>query len=224
MTAKPTMPATNPTPSRHQRPMPRTPQPGTVRAAPISHLRSRVGVRPSRWSAAGLSALALTFTTALATTLALPLVAHADSRNLTPRNELKAYTPECGACHLAYPPGFLPAASWRRMMGTLDNHYGSDASLDAATVNQISGWLQANAGTYKRVAEVPPQDRITRSAWFERKHRRIATPQVWKHASVKSAANCMACHTSADKGNYDDDSVRFPQGLDERFRAAFVDD
>ena len=149
--------------------------------------------------------------------------AHADSRNLLPRSELKAYTTECAACHLAYPPGMLPAKSWTHMMGSLDKHYGTDASLDAATVSQIGIWLNANAGTYKRVAEAPPEDRITRSVWFERKHRRIDA-QVWKHASVKSAANCMACHTQADKGNYDDDSVRFPKGLDARFRAAFMDD
>lgn len=156
----------------------------------------------------------------------VPLVAQADSRNLLPRNELKLYNQECGACHLAFPPGMLPAPAWQRMMGALDKHYGSDASLDAASVQQISIWLNTHAGTYKRVRanETPAEDRITRTAWFERKHRRIDTPQVWKHAAVKSAANCMACHTTADKGNYDDDSIRFPKGLDERFRAAFIDD
>ena len=148
--------------------------------------------------------------------------AHADSRNMLPRNELAAYTQECAACHMAFAPGFLPAASWTHMMKTLDKHYGTDASLDAATVQQISTWLAANAGTYKRVAEAPPEDRMTRAAWFERKHRKIDS-QVWKHASVKSAANCMACHTRADKGNYDDDSVTYPQGLPARFRTGWND-
>ena len=148
--------------------------------------------------------------------------AHADSRNMLPRNELAAYTQECAACHMAFAAGFLPAASWTHMMKTLDKHYGTDASLDAATVQQISAWLAANAGTYKRVAEAPPEDRMTRAAWFERKHRKIDT-QVWKHASVKSAANCMACHTRADKGNYDDDSVTYPQGLPARFRTGWND-
>lgn len=32
---------------------------------------------------------------------------------------------------------------------------------------------RANAGTYKRVSEEPPQDRITLLAWFERKHRKV---------------------------------------------------
>jgi hypothetical protein len=89
-------------------------------------------------------------------------------------------------------------------------------------VQQLSSWLQANAGTYKRVTEEPPQDRITRSAWFARKHDDIA-PAVWKHASVKSAANCGACHTGADKGQYDDDNIRFPAGLDARYRRGWND-
>lgn len=123
---------------------------------------------------------------------------------------LPRYQQECAACHLAYPPGLLPAASWQRLMSGLDKHYGTDASLDEASVRQINGWLQSHAGTYKRVNEEPPQDRITRSAWFERKHRKVA-PEVWKRASVRSAANCVACHSGADKGDYGDDGVRIPR-------------
>jgi len=36
-------------------------------------------------------------------------------------------------------------------MGSLPTHYGTDASLDEASVRDISGWLQTHAGTYKRV-------------------------------------------------------------------------
>lgn len=133
-----------------------------------------------------------------------------------------AYTQECASCHAAYPPGMLPARSWQRVMGGLDRHYGTDASLDAATVQQLSGWLQAHAGTYKRVSEEPPQDRITRSAWFERKHRKVE-PSVWKLPSVKSAANCAACHTGADQGRFDDDNLRMPEGLTLRQRRAWFD-
>jgi mono/diheme cytochrome c family protein len=122
----------------------------------------------------------------------------------------------------AYPPGLLPARSWSRIMNGLDRHYGTDASLDAATVQQISQWLQAHAGSYKRVSAEPPQDRITRSAWFERKHRKLDAP-VWQLASVKSAANCAACHTRAEQGSFDEDELQFPRGLDARYRRAFQD-
>jgi mono/diheme cytochrome c family protein len=140
--------------------------------------------------------------------------AWADS-SVQPRQALPLYQQECAACHMAFQPGLLPAKSWTRIMGGLDKHYGSDASLDAATVQQISRWLQLEAGTYKRVAEAPPEDRITRSSWFVSKHRKL-DPQVWKHASVKSAANCAACHTGADQGNFDDDAVKLPAGVRRR--------
>jgi len=135
-----------------------------------------------------------------------------------------AYRQECGSCHLAYPPSLLPAASWQRLMGGLERHFGTDASLDPATVQSLAGWLQAHAGTDRRVTAAPPEDRITRAAWFERKHRQVDDPRVWRHASVKSAANCAACHTQAEQGRFDEHSLTFPRGLDERFRRAFLDD
>ena len=135
---------------------------------------------------------------------------------------LPKYQQECAACHLAYPAGMLPAASWRRMMGSLDKHFGTDASLDEASVREISTWLNANAGTYKRVKEAPPQDRITQSAWFIRKHRALDAP-VWQLASVKSAANCAACHTKAAQGNFNESGLQFPAGLDARYRRAWSD-
>jgi nitrate/TMAO reductase-like tetraheme cytochrome c subunit len=116
----------------------------------------------------------------------------------------------------------LPAASWQRLMGGLSKHFGTDASLDAAQVREISTWLQANAGTYKRVSEEPPQDRISQSAWFVRKHREIDS-QIWKQAAVKSAANCAACHTGAERGSFRESEIQFPKGLDARFRRGWSD-
>ena len=148
-------------------------------------------------------------TALLALACALP-AAWADSREMPASAMLPVYKQECAACHMAYPPGMLPASSWSRMMTRLDQHYGTDASLDAAMVRQIGTWLEAHAGTYKRVREAPHQDRITQSAWFERKHRDVE-PAVWKRAAVGSRANCMACHTRAEQGDFDDDRVRIPK-------------
>lgn len=123
---------------------------------------------------------------------------------------LPKYQQECAACHVAYPPGMLPAGSWKRLMANLPQHFGTDASLDPAAVKELGAWLNANAGTYKRVREEPPQDRITRSAWFIRKHDEVRAA-TWKLPAVKSAANCAACHTRADKGDFDEDNVRIPK-------------
>lgn len=125
---------------------------------------------------------------------------------------LPRYQAECAACHVAYPPGLLPAASWQRTMGGLGKHFGTDASLDEASSREIAAWLQAHAGTYKRVSEEPPHDRITQSAWFLRKHREGEVPaNVWKRASVGSPSNCSACHANAAKGNFNEHEVRIPK-------------
>ena len=63
----------------------------------------------------------------------MALVAALFDSGAVPRTVPPAYVQECGSCHAAYPPGMLPARSWQRVMGGLDRHYGSDASLDAPT-------------------------------------------------------------------------------------------
>ncbi|MEO8159489.1 MAG: diheme cytochrome c [Betaproteobacteria bacterium] len=123
---------------------------------------------------------------------------------------LPKYQQECAACHTAYPPGMLPAASWQRLMNNLPRHFGTDASLDPVTVKELSTWLTAHAGNYKRVSEAPPEDRITRSPWFIREHGEVSAA-TWKLPAVKSAANCAACHTQADRGDFNEHNVRIPR-------------
>jgi len=123
---------------------------------------------------------------------------------------LPQYQQECASCHIAYPPGMLSAASWQRLMNTLPRHFGTDASLDDATAKQLTAWLTANAGTYKRVRDQPPQDRITRSAWFERAHDDVPA-STWQRPAVNSAANCAACHPKSDQGDFNEHDIRIPR-------------
>lgn len=138
--------------------------------------------------------------------------AYAGDHNLQPAQALPAYGQECAACHLAYPPALLPAESWQRIMAGLSRHYGTDASLEAAQVQAIGRWLNSEAGTYKKVRAVPEQDRITRSDWFVREHRKVA-PAVWQLPSVKSPAQCAACHTRAEVGSFRERELRRPAGM-----------
>ena len=130
-------------------------------------------------------------------------------RPLMPANVLAAYKNECASCHMAYPPAMLSKSSWQRIMGNLDKHYGTDASLDAATERQIGVWLQSLGGTYKRVEASSPADRLTTTQWFEKKHRKI-DKAVWARKSVNGKAQCQACHQGADIGDFEDDGVRIP--------------
>ena len=123
---------------------------------------------------------------------------------------LPRYQQECAACHIAYPPALLPAASWQRLLGNLSRHFGTDASLDAAGVKELSAWLTTNAGASARTREPPPQDRITQSAWFVREHREVSAA-TWKLPAVRSPANCAACHAGAEQGDFDEHRVRIPR-------------
>ena len=140
-----------------------------------------------------------------------PWAALADGHgSLAPAKPLAEYTTECGSCHIAFAPALLPAASWARIMSGLSRHYGSDASLDPAAVTRITGWLAANAGTARRAGEEPPQDRISQSRWFLREHRKVGS-DVWARPSIRSAANCTACHAQASEGDFNEHHVRIPR-------------
>lgn len=149
--------------------------------------------------------------TGLIAAVGLSHAAHADAGSRAAGAPVPPlYRQECAACHIPYPAGMMPAASWAHLMGNLQRHFGTDASLDPATLKELSAWLAANAGTYRRVREAPPEDRITRSAWFVRKHDEVA-PAAWKSPAVKSAANCGACHAQAEKGDFNEHDVRIPR-------------
>jgi hypothetical protein len=120
---------------------------------------------------------------------------------------LPKYRQECAACHIAYPPGMLPAASWHRILNNLPHHYGTDASLDPATVKELATWLTAHAAPGK---VTPAEDRITRSSWFVNQHEEVSA-RNWKLLAVKSASNCVACHTRADQGDFNERFTRLPQ-------------
>jgi hypothetical protein len=104
----------------------------------------------------------------------------------------------------------LPAASWQRLLATLPRHFGTDASLDPATTQSLSAWLQGPATGSRRAGASPPQDRITRSPWFLREHDEVPAG-AWTRAAVKSAAQCGACHTRADQGDYSERNIRIPR-------------
>jgi len=124
--------------------------------------------------------------------------------------EPAAYRQECGACHVAYPARLLPASSWERLMRRLPQHFGTDASLDEPTRRALEDWLVAGAAGGRRAREAPPQDRITRARWFVHEHDEVPAA-AWKRAAVRGPSHCNACHTQADRGDFDEQRVRIPR-------------
>ena len=118
---------------------------------------------------------------------------------------------ECGACHLAFQPGLLPARSWRGIMAGLADHFGEDASLEPATAAQIERYMvdhAADAGWFGRLlrtADGPAPLRITETGWFRHEHGEEEARWMAARRDVKTLADCGACHRGAAHGVYDDD-------------------
>jgi hypothetical protein len=139
------------------------------------------------------------------------LVAHeavAEGKFAVPPNE--RWKTECGSCHVAYPPKLLPAETWRRIMAQLDRHFGSDASVDAAAAAEIGAYLERYSASQRRTGPLSDSLRITETRWFVHEHDEISAA-VWTLPAVKSAANCTACHTAAEQGDFRKRNIRMPR-------------
>lgn len=134
----------------------------------------------------------------------------------------KKYLEECGACHFAYQPGWLPAQSWEKLLNdkALSDHFGDNAELDKDTLQVIREFAIDNAAGnshYKIARKVTAATdhgdvplRITELRFIKRKHRQIPEKMIKGNADVKSLSNCSACHTRADNGLFDKDTVLIP--------------
>ncbi|NEV62084.1 cytochrome C [Thiorhodococcus minor] len=136
------------------------------------------------------------------------------------------YAEECGACHMAYQPGLLPAAAWARVMepSALTDHYGDDASLSEALRQELATYLTGNAANFdsrtrSRAFAVSMASagstggtlpRISTTGYFLRKHDEIPPRMVKDNPEVGSFSQCNNCHQGAAKGVYNDDQVRIP--------------
>lgn len=120
-----------------------------------------------------------------------------------------AYVKECGACHVAYPPGMLPERSWRALMGRLADHFGENAELSAEAAKGLENYLVREAGRGEFASSVANGStplRISETPKFKREHDELGG----KPAQVKSMALCDACHTRAKEGSYAEREIVIP--------------
>jgi hypothetical protein len=130
----------------------------------------------------------------------------------------QTYKEACGGCHYAYQPELLPSASWLKILNQLDDHFGEEVEADPDTIKDVTGYLKAN-GAESSSAKISVQimrslrnrvpTRITEIPCILRKHREL-DPAVFERESIGSLANCTACHITAEKGIYEDDTVKIP--------------
>jgi hypothetical protein len=121
---------------------------------------------------------------------------------------------ECGSCHMAFSPQFLPKRSWQKIVDTLSDHFGENASLGEAQRKAVLDYLLANAADGPKggregrrfaesIASGQTPLRITETPRWVREHREVRADR-WKSPDVKSKANCLACHKRAEQGIYED--------------------
>lgn len=134
--------------------------------------------------------------------------AMADGKLAAPPNE--QWKTECGSCHIAYPPKAFSAEGWKRVMSRLEKHFGTDASLDPAVAADIGDYLERYSGSGGRAQPAPESLRVTETAWFRHEHDEVP-PTAWEDPAVKSAANCAACHTMAEQGDFRKRNIRIPR-------------
>ena len=155
--------------------------------------------------------------------LTLATISFADSYSNKPdvapvKNDL--YIKECGSCHFPYQAGLLPSSSWNKIMANLNNHFNSDASLDDKTFQILSKYLNENSAeksldykrSYKIMASLRENqipDSISTTPYIIQKHREIRKNLITQK-EVKGLFNCIACHTTADKGIYGERDIKIP--------------
>jgi cytochrome c553 len=154
------------------------------------------------------SKLALYCVSACAIGAAMPATTLADNEIYPLTNA--AYRNECGSCHVPYPPALLDAQAWKRIMDRLDQHFGSDASVDARIADEIRTYLVSSAGRKATMPASKGLPRITEARWFVREHDEVPA-SLWKSEAVRSPASCGACHTRAEQGDYSERTPRLPK-------------
>ncbi len=143
---------------------------------------------------------------------------HGESKTV-PKVSNAVYKNSCGTCHFAYQPGLLPARSWRKIINGPDGHAGGGLSLDNKTKAEIEKYLTQNSAektqskrSRKIVASIGSDvpTRISQVPYIKEKHHKIGQ-EVFSRKSIGWRGNCVACHKTAESGDYDDDNVSIPK-------------
>ncbi|MFV2058538.1 MAG: cytochrome C [Thiohalomonadales bacterium] len=140
---------------------------------------------------------------------------------------------ECGACHFPYQPGWLPEASWKKLLSAkgLENHFKENAELEETDRLHILNVLvsgSAEKSRFKRSKKIMSTMhnykgeggsplRITETPYIKNKHRKVVEDIIKPDNKLKSLSYCDKCHQKANDADFDDDTVRIPGFPDYKF-------
>lgn len=165
--------------------------------------------------------------------LALPALAFSapgtQRRDVGP-NSSPVYEKECGSCHFAYQPGWLPARSWSALMRDLSRHFGENAEVAGPNREAIAAYLAAGAADraanrrsreiMEAIAPADTPTSITRVLYVGGIHGGFLDPAFQGQPAVKTLAQCPACHQQAERGWFVPVTYTIS---DESFRSTEVD-
>jgi hypothetical protein len=121
---------------------------------------------------------------------------------------------------MAYPPWLLPERSWRAVMGSLADHFGDNAELDAQTRANLETFLERHAAdgaggrhalrVLRSTSGSESVLRISETDYFRGQHHEIRLNMVEGNPEVGSFSRCEVCHANADQGSFRERDVRIP--------------
>ncbi|MBN2895107.1 MAG: cytochrome b/b6 domain-containing protein [Campylobacterales bacterium] len=134
----------------------------------------------------------------------------------------RVYATDCGTCHKPYPAYLFPQKSWERLMNDLHEHFNEriteqNISIPArASIQQYlfehSAEHSTREAAVKMLASIGDAAPISSSKvlYWRETHAQI-DPSVYKRPSIKSRANCAACHIDFEFGVLDDTKIVIPK-------------
>lgn len=131
------------------------------------------------------------------------------TEHLHPPVDDNEYIAHCGLCHPAYAPEWLPEVAWRRILDTLDDHFGEWVELAAGQRRPVERFLGRRAADRSdsplsvRIRDLRRSGlprRVTGTGFFAAAHRDVPRPA--DSAAGESLARCGACHVDVERGNY----------------------
>ena len=138
-----------------------------------------------------------------------------DGKPHTSAQQYPLYIDECGSCHMVYPAQLLPPASWQKIMGGLDDHFGENAEVDVTTRQDLENHLVKASSSrsyqklFRNLGNQAPL-RITELPYFVHEHDEIPSRFIQANDKVSSLSQCNACHQKAERGQFDEDDVIIP--------------
>lgn len=125
-------------------------------------------------------------------------------------NDSPVYEKECGSCHFPYQAGWLPERSWRKLMSSLDNHFGDSAQIKPDARANITAYLVShsadksnNVRSREIMSVIPPGETpisLTKVLYVGGIHGGFLDPTFKGKPEAKTLAQCPLCHQKAHRG------------------------